>query len=71
MTPELQSILDTYKTKSNKELSTIAVNLFNDFQVLKDSAIILSMNMGDVEQVYKKVYAELQARLKFETPETK
>jgi hypothetical protein len=71
MIPELQEILDTYKTKGNKELSTIAVNLYNDFTVLKKSMLILTMNLAEIEKVYNSVYQELQVRLKFENQEKK
>jgi len=69
MIPELQNILDTYKTKSNKDLSNISVKLFGDFNILKDSALVLAMNMSELETVYNAVYAELQNRLKFEENE--
>ena len=68
MTPELQKIFETHKTKSNKELSAIVVNLFKDFGAIKESILILNANLGDIEKVYNAVYAELQSRLKFETP---
>jgi hypothetical protein len=71
MKPELQEILDTYKTKGNKELSTIAVNLYNDFTALKESMLILTMNLAEIEKVYNSVYQELQVRLKFENQEKK
>jgi hypothetical protein len=71
MIPELQEILDTYKTKGNKELSTIAVNLYNDFTALKESMLILTMNLAEIEKVYNSVYQELQVRLKFENQEKK
>jgi hypothetical protein len=71
MIPELQEILDTYKTKGNKELSTIAVNLYNDFTALKESMLILTMNLAEIEKVYNSVYQELQTRLKFENQEKK
>jgi len=71
MIPELQAILDTYKTKGNKELSTIAVNLYNDFTALKESMLILTMNLAEIEKVYNSVYQELQGRLKFENEEKK
>jgi hypothetical protein len=68
MESELQKILETYKTKSNKELSTIAVNLYKDFAALKESSLILISNLAEIEKVYNAVYAELQNRMKFETP---
>jgi hypothetical protein len=68
MAPELQNILDTYKTKNNKELSIISVQLFNDFQAIKESMLILFTNMNEIEKVYNAVYGELQNRLKFEEP---
>ena len=71
MIPELQEILDTYKTKGNKELSTIAVNLYNDFTALKESMLILTMNIAEIEKVYNSVYQELQVRLKFQNEEKK
>jgi hypothetical protein len=71
MIPELQEILDTYKTKGNKELSTIAVNLYNDFTALKESMLILTMNLAEIEKVYNSVYQELQVRLKFENEDKK
>jgi len=71
MTPELEEILNTYKTKNNKELSTISIHLFNDFNAIKESLLILTTNMTEIKTVYEKVYAELQERLKFETPDEK
>lgn len=71
MTPELQQILDTYKTKNNRELSLITVNLYNDFTAIKDSILILTNSLAEIEKVYNPVYAELQNRLKFETPQVK
>lgn len=67
MAPELEQILATYKTKGNKELSTIAVHLYNDFTALKESMILLTANLVEIEKVYAAVYQELQTRLKFET----
>jgi hypothetical protein len=71
MIPELQEILDTYKTKGNKELSTISVNLYNDFTALKEAILVLTMNLTEIEKVYTSVYQELQYRLKFENQEKK
>lgn len=71
MAPELQTILDTYKTKGNKELSTIAVNLYNDFTALKESVLILTSNLAEIEKVYAAVYQELQVRLKFQDEQPK
>lgn len=71
MIPELQEILDTYKNKGNKELSNIVVNLYNDFTALKESMLILTMNLAEIEKVYNSVYQELQGRLKFENQEKK
>lgn len=71
MAPELEEILKTYKSKSNKELSTISVHLFNDFNAIKESLLILTTNMTEVKAVYETIYAELQSRLKFETPDGK
>jgi hypothetical protein len=68
MTPELENILKTYKSKPNKELNKIVVNLFKDFNAIKESILILNANLGEIEKVYNAVYAELQSRLKFETP---
>jgi hypothetical protein len=65
MIPELQNILDTHKTKGNKELSTIAVNLYRDFTAMKEAMLVLSSNLTEVETVYNAVYKELQNRLKF------
>jgi hypothetical protein len=62
MTPELQNILDTYKTKNNKELNLIAVQLFNDFNAIKESLLILTTNLTEIEKVYKAVYGELENR---------
>jgi hypothetical protein len=71
MVPELKNILDTYKTKGNKELSTVAVHLYNDFTALKDSMLILNTNLMEIEKVYTAVYQELQHRLKFENEQPK
>lgn len=68
MTPELQNILDTYKTKNNKELSIISVQLFNDFQAIKESMLVLFTNLTEIEKAYNAIYEELQNRLKFEPP---
>lgn len=65
MIQELQNILDTHKSKSNKELSTIAVNLYNDFTAIKESMLILTSDISEIEKVYNAVYKELQERLKF------
>lgn len=68
MVSELENIRKTYKTKGNKELSTITVNLYNDFTAIKDSILVLISNLTDIEKVYDEVYQELQKRLKFEVP---
>lgn len=69
-TTQLQQILETYKTKNNKELSTITVKLYNDFTAIKSSILMLTNNLADIEKVYNAVYAELQNRLKFQIPES-
>jgi hypothetical protein len=61
----LAKIKETYKGKSNKELSKILLNLNNDFTILKETLLELTVAIGEVEDVHDKVYAELQARLKF------
>ena len=66
MIPELQEIVDNYKKRNNKELSAIAVHLYNDFNAIKESLLLLTSNMNEIEKVYKIVYSELQERLKFE-----
>lgn len=71
MISELQLILDKYKTKNNKELSTIAMNLFNDFTAMKEAVLVLTSDMMDVEKTYNAVYQELQSRLKFENANPK
>ena len=71
MAPELDNILATYKTKGNKELSTIAVHLYNDFTALRESMLILTANLLEIEKVYGAVYQELQERLKFESEQPK
>lgn len=63
---KLQNICETYKAKSNKELSTIAVALNSDFENMKNIMLELSIAIGEIEETYDKVYAELQRRLKFE-----
>ena len=65
----LEQICETYKTKSNKELSKILVNLNNDFEKMKSIMIDLSVAIGEIETTYDKVYKELQNRLKFKDNE--
>lgn len=69
MTPKLQEILDTYKLKNNKELSQISLNLYNDFNAIKESVLALTVTLTEIEKVYNAVYGELQSRLHFETTE--
>lgn len=64
----LQKIADTYKNKSNKDLSNVLMNLHNDFTQMKTAMLQLAETVSEIEQVYDKVFAELQSRLKFETP---
>lgn len=64
----LKQLLETYKGKSNKELSTIAMGLFNDFQTIKGHMIELTETIEEIEGVYNKVLNELQSRLHFEDP---
>jgi hypothetical protein len=61
----LEEICKTYKDKSNKDLSKIAVNLNNDFNVMKETLLELTIALGEIEETYDKVYNELQKRLKF------
>ena len=61
----LEEICKTYKDKSNKDLSKIAVNLNNDFNVMKEKLLELTIALGEIEETYDKVYNELQKRLKF------
>jgi hypothetical protein len=61
----LEQISNTYKNKSNKELSSILVNLNVDFKRLKDVMVEMAVAIGEVEETYDKVYNELQKRLKF------
>jgi len=65
----LQKICETYKDLSNKELSKILINLNNDFEVLKETMLELTIAIGEVEDTYDKVYNELQTRLKFKDNE--
>lgn len=62
MTPELQAILDTYKTKNNKELSILSIQLYNDFTAIKESLLVLTTSLAEVEKVYHVVYKELENR---------
>lgn len=62
MTPELENILNTYKSKSNKELNFIAVQLFKDFEAIKESLVILTTNLTEIEKVYNAVYKEMENR---------
>jgi len=62
---KLEEISNTYKNKSNKELSSILVNLNVDFKRLKDVMVEMAVAIGEVEETYDKVYNELQKRLKF------
>lgn len=71
MIPELQEILDTYKTKNNKELSNISIHLFNDFQAIKESMLVLFTNLTEIEKAYNAVYGELQNRLRFDPTKEK
>lgn len=66
---KLQKICDTYKDKSNKELSNILVNLNTDFNRLKQVMLELAITLGEVEDTHDKVYYELQKRLKFKDNE--
>lgn len=63
---KLQEIINTHKSKSNKELSTILLSLNSDFENLKNVMLELSVAIGEIEETYDKVYAELQRRLKFD-----
>lgn len=65
----LEEICKSYKDKSNKELSTILVNLNVDFKRIKDVMLELVISIGEVEDTYDKVYFELQKRLKFKDNE--
>jgi hypothetical protein len=62
---KLEEISNTYKNKSNKELSNILVNLNVDFKRLKDVMVEMAVAIGEVEETYDKDYNELQRRLKF------
>lgn len=66
---KLQEICDSYKSKTNKELSTIAIALNSDFDNMKNIMLELSIAIGEIEETYDKVYNELQRRLKFEDNE--
>lgn len=63
---KLQEIINTHKSKSNKELATILLSLNSDFENLKNVMLELTVAIGEIEETYDKVYAELQRRLKFE-----
>lgn len=62
----LEKVCETYKLKSNKELSTILLSLNSDFNNIKSIMIELSVAIGEIEETYDKIYKELQNRLKFE-----
>lgn len=66
---KLKNICETYKAKSNKELSTILVNLNQDFDRIKQVMLELAVTLGEVEDTHDKVYNELQKRLKFKDDE--
>ena len=68
----LQTILDTYSSKPNKELANMLINLESDFNELKktivhltDTTLELTDTLGEVEMTYNTIYSELQKRLKF------
>lgn len=62
---ELENICNTYKDKSNKELSNILVSLDNDFNGIKLVMLDLAIGIGEIEETYNNVYNELHKRLKF------
>ena len=62
MIPELQEILDTYKTQNNESLKLISTQLYNDFNAIKESLLILTSNLTEIEKVYNAVYKELENR---------
>lgn len=62
---ELKKILDTYKNKSNKDLSNVMMTLHNDFTQIKNHMLELTGVIDEISTVYEKVYTELQSRLKF------
>jgi hypothetical protein len=66
----LKDILESYKTKSNKELSNIAVGLHTDFTALKNHMLELTQTIEEISEVYEKIMIELQSRLHFEMPKT-
>ncbi len=60
---KLQEILDTYKSKGNKDLAGILLNLEGDFNLLKGVLLELSETLTEVETVYDAVYQEVHTRL--------
>ena len=61
----LDDILDTYKNKSNKDLSNILVSLKLDFYKTKNIVLEFTEVLTELEKTYDVVYGELQNRLKF------
>lgn len=61
----LDEILNTYKNKSNKDLSNILVSLKLDFDKTKSIILEFTDVLTELEKTYDVVYNELQNRLKF------
>ena len=62
---ELKNIMETYKTKSNKDLSNTMMSLHNDFTKIKNHMLELTVVIDEISETYENVYTELQTRLKF------
>lgn len=61
----LDEIIETHKTKTNKELGTILLTLKVDFENIKNTVIKLTDILKEVEVTYEVIYNELQRRLNF------
>lgn len=61
----LEDILNTYKNKSNKDLSNTLVSLKLDFDKTKSIVLEFTEVLTELEKTYDVVYDELQNRLKF------
>lgn len=61
----LEEILDTYKNKSNKDLSNTLITLKLDFDNVKNVILEFTEILTELETTYDHVYEELQNRLKF------
>lgn len=59
---KLEEIKNNYQNYSTEDLNQALIDLYNDFNNTKKLIINLSYNLDEIEEVYNKIYYEVDNR---------